>query len=512
MFWHRMLFCATVLLVGTVQAATTSDSPIQEEQQSEVQRQQLINEAQPLLRKECFRLFEKYLDDAGQKSFFYTIDKEGRYACGKSAKLGSRKAADDAALAECMSDKSRRGAKMPNPPCRMYARENELLLSQADYGLEITPAEQRILTTEAYRAYVEEADEVLGVKCLAEFRIYIRSQGHKSFYYAMDKQGRYACGSADGAIAASAAQNVALRHCNAHRKKEKVLATCKPYANGYEIIAKPEDFGIVHGLEDFQRALSKGILSRVRKYVAEGLDINTASAEGITPLFLAAMKGDYGAYQSFLKQGGDPQHKLKDNSNLLLVAVMGENLNIIRDALERGFDINAPGFKGNTPLHVAIMKANLYIGGLLSLQGADSSIANEAGETPLKMLGSLKLDAIDLDNSVNLVEAAKNNDIIGLQALLSNSPGPDRQEALNEAIRLQAKLELETFKFLIEAGAQVNCAFDDGETPLMSAAEAGNQTFVAYLLSKGADKWVKNGAGKTAYELAKEPEVKALLR
>lgn len=249
MFWKSILFGALALLAGSAQAATAGEAATPENGLGEAERQQLISEAKPLLRNECFRLFEQYLDEAGQKSFFYSIDQVGRYACGKSAKQDTRAMADDAALAACLRDKSRRGARMPNLTCRAYARENEVLLSQADFGLEIVPAQVQELSPEATRGLIEAAGEILGVKCLAEFKLYIASQGHKAFYYAMDEKGSYACGSADHAIAASAAHKVALKHCDTHRDKQKVQASCKLYAEANEIVAKPEDFPVEQSQE-----------------------------------------------------------------------------------------------------------------------------------------------------------------------------------------------------------------------------------------------------------------------
>jgi len=508
MLWKRMFFSGMLLLAGSVQATAGEGGEL-----SESQRRDLAGQAKPLLGKGCFAKFKKYLAGEGYKAYYYSIDQEGRYACGKAVKQADRKQADGNALAACLSDKSRRGHRMPDVTCRKYAEENRVLLTSADYGLEITEPEERVLSKEEFLAYIGQAEEVLETKCLAEFKLYLRSGGHKSFYYAMDKEGRYACGSADGAIAASAADRIALRHCNEHRVKEKAQADCKPYAKAYEIVAKPEAFGIVHGLEDFKRSLGKGLLGKIRGYVDEGLDVNTESEEaGLTPLFVAAMKGNYADFRTFLQRGGDPKHQLKDNSNLLLAAVLGGNLKIVREALDMGLDINGRGFKGNTPLHGALMKLNLYIGGLLYAHGADPDIANDAGETPLQVLDNLKMDRLDLENGVNIVEAAKNNDLVGLRELLAKPPGPDRREALSVALYAQSRLELETFKLLVDRGADVNHVYALGETPLMSAAESGNKAFVEYLLAKGADKGAKNAEGKSAYELAKSDEIKALLR
>jgi ankyrin repeat protein len=59
---------------------------------------------------------------------------------------------------------------------------------------------------------------------------------------------------------------------------------------------------------------------------------------------------------------------------------------------------------------------------------------------------------------------------------------------------------------LLDAGANVNAASSEGVTPLMLAAEDGAAEMVALLVERGADKSAKNGAGKTALDLAREAE------
>ena len=57
-------------------------------------------------------------------------------------------------------------------------------------------------------------------------------------------------------------------------------------------------------------------------------------------------------------------------------------------------------------------------------------------------------------------------------------------------------------KTLVEHGADIEAANKDGNTPLMHFAYCGRVDIVKYLLSVGANKNVKNKAGKTAYDLA----------
>ena len=52
-------------------------------------------------------------------------------------------------------------------------------------------------------------------------------------------------------------------------------------------------------------------------------------------------------------------------------------------------------------------------------------------------------------------------------------------------------------KALIEAGADVNKAADDGETPLYTAASNGHEAVVTALIEAGADVNKADNGGKT---------------
>lgn len=55
---------------------------------------------------------------------------------------------------------------------------------------------------------------------------------------------------------------------------------------------------------------------------------------------------------------------------------------------------------------------------------------------------------------------------------------------------------------LLEAGAEVNQANNNGKTPLMAAAQEGHEKVVKALLEAGADIEAKNKNGDTALTLA----------
>ena len=70
-------------------------------------------------------------------------------------------------------------------------------------------------------------------------------------------------------------------------------------------------------------------------------------------------------------------------------------------------------------------------------------------------------------------------------------------------------------RLLLQAGAAVDQARDDGWTPLYVAAQNGHEVVVRQLLAAGADRARRMVAGDTAADVAQRnghPEVAAMLR
>jgi hypothetical protein len=69
---------------------------------------------------------------------------------------------------------------------------------------------------------------------------------------------------------------------------------------------------------------------------------------------------------------------------------------------------------------------------------------------------------------------------------------------------------LDLVKYLIEQGADINTSDSMGDTPLMKAASLGKANIVRYLLERYADVQLTNINGKTAFDLAKNDNIKSI--
>ena len=67
-------------------------------------------------------------------------------------------------------------------------------------------------------------------------------------------------------------------------------------------------------------AIEKGFLRTVQQHIAAKTDLNKPNAAGLTPLHLAAAKGDPTIFKALLDAGADPKRKAPDGKTPLDVA------------------------------------------------------------------------------------------------------------------------------------------------------------------------------------------------
>jgi ankyrin repeat protein len=68
----------------------------------------------------------------------------------------------------------------------------------------------------------------------------------------------------------------------------------------------------------------------------------------------------------------------------LKIAVVNQNLQLVKDLLDAGADPNATGEDDQTPLHHAVRRDSVAIVRLLLQHGASTSIVDIYGETPIE--------------------------------------------------------------------------------------------------------------------------------
>lgn len=247
---------------------------------------------------------------------------------------------------------------------------------------------------------------------------------------------------------------------------------------------------------EYEEALAKTLTEH---FSVESLE--TLNAEGTSAAHTAVRKNHFEAVDAMLKKG--------------------VNVNLTEDK---------PSVAGTTPLHIACEHGYPHLVKMLMDAGADDTMKNELEETAAHIAASVKIryKKIEDKDRVEMIRALEHVDI----------PGKNGTTPLMLAMDPQASLSFALTPVLIEKGADVNRADNNGNTALMlhtywycfpdvikAMVKAGydinarnrngdtvlhyvmknkNSEMAVYLIKKGADVNIANDRQVTPAQLAVE--------
>jgi ankyrin repeat protein len=239
--------------------------------------------------------------------------------------------------------------------------------------------------------------------------------------------------------------------------------------------AKPNDAQPKTALTPLMIASAMGHTKAVDLLLDNGADPNLADANSYTPLHRVVRDSDYGInlasrdavltiVKSLLKHGANPNARLNQVKEKAAEEIRKGNVANYEKRV--GVTITEIILQGATPLLLAAEVNNFDVIKALVEAGADPLIGTELGTTPLVMAAGAGTD-------------------------VQRERAPEERAAA-----------VETAKFLVEHGANVNAAGQYGWTALHAAAYQGINDVIEYLVSKGAKIDQKDQFGQTPLSIS----------
>ncbi|XP_046565004.1 ankyrin repeat domain-containing protein 50-like [Haliotis rubra] len=236
------------------------------------------------------------------------------------------------------------------------------------------------------------------------------------------------------------------------------------------------------------------------------IDVNTRGLYRLTPLMLAAVRGQNDVFEHLHKEEADMTLTDGDGDHILSTACIGGNIDIVKYVVSKQPElINRNRNDGRTSLMWAAWHGRENIFGYLLRNGADHismdnygdnilHYASHGGHTGIveKILAEAEIDihSIDRWGRTALMEAADQGhkqvfDILVRKGSSISHEDKDGNNVLHVACG-GGHVEM-VEHILSRVKFDINCRGKDGATPLMIAARCGHRGVFDLLVGKGAD-------------------------
>jgi len=133
------------------------------------------------------------------------------------------------------------------------------------------------------------------------------------------------------------------------------------------------------------QAVQKNDVAAVKKLIAQGVNVNELESSGDAPLVMSAYEGHTEITRLLLEAGADVKAVDPDmQATALHAAAYAGRASDAKLLIEHHIDINKQGPRnGYTALHDAIWQNNVDVARLLIDSGANLTLKNHSGQTPL---------------------------------------------------------------------------------------------------------------------------------
>jgi ankyrin repeat protein len=274
-------------------------------------------------------------------------------------------------------------------------------------------------------------------------------------------------------------------------------------------------------------AVYRDDLETVGLLIAAGAGIDVSNRDGVTPLALASLYGNAALIDKLLRAGADAKQRGPSGETMLMLASRNGNPEAIQRLIKAGADINAQEkLRHTTALmwaaeqrHPGAVKALLNAGADFKMRSGPAGLprnymaapvnlrnieaarkryadAAAAGRTYLQQLEYEESQGIRHEGRRDATQPDEDTDAV-VAGLVGNGGG-----GLTALIFAAREGDIESAKYLLDAGADVNQASEYGWTPLLTATNNRHYQLGAFLIRRGADVNLSNKGAWTPLYLA----------
>jgi len=266
---------------------------------------------------------------------------------------------------------------------------------------------------------------------------------------------------------------------------------------------------------DIWTGAQTGNIEAVKQHLADGVDVNSKSDIGRTPLDVAIAFKQPLITDLLRTHGGKTRDELKAAESIVVAVELG-NIEAVKQHLNDGTEVNAKGGTGRTPLHWAAIEGHKEIAELLIAGGADVNAKTNDGKTPLDEAINPFYNKTEIANLLHkhggkhgtIHSAAGGGDIEAVKKFLATGADVNVKDKRGFTPLHWASISghKEAVELLINNGADVNAIKGGGGTPLSYAASWGHEEIVELLIANGADVNVKDAFSETPLDVATHPD------
>lgn len=235
-----------------------------------------------------------------------------------------------------------------------------------------------------------------------------------------------------------------------------------------------------------------------------GAQIDLQNSDGATAFLLAAGKGRLDMAQALADRGANTQSLDNAAQNAVFYGARSGNVSMLDYLFGIGLSSRNLDTDGQNPLHLLTSNQQRAIAQRLLESGADLYAAKySSGDTPLHIAAQAGADELS-----QLYIATEGSALLSIVNKSGNTP-------LNSAVASSSVADesgLRTLEVLLSSGSDPNAAGDEGIVPIIRASANLPSTHVDVLLQYGADANTVDGNGQTPLFFAVQKQDPAMVQ